>query len=288
MGLGKKTMRYIVAVSGGIDSVVLLDMLVRRGEDELIVAHFDHGIRPDSAADARFVGELAALYSLPFAVKREELGAGASEERARERRYAFLRSEAARHDASIVTAHHADDIIETIAINSMRGTGWRGMAILSTPGMFRPLLGMTKQQIREYALTKRLEWVEDSTNAQTQYLRNRLRRKIARLFSDDQKRAVLAVWKQQVMLKAEIDKELAQFVRDDGVYERYLLINIDPRVASELLRAAIIAAKGSGSTRPQLERALMAVKTARSGALYEVGDGVRIRFTSRTFIVETP
>jgi tRNA(Ile)-lysidine synthase len=281
-------MRYIVAVSGGIDSVVLLDMLASKGDCELIVAHFDHGIRTDSAADARFVRELAARYSLPFVMKREELGPGVSEEQARDRRYAFLRSEAAKHDAHIVTAHHGDDVIETIAINVMRGTGWRGMAILSTPEILRPLLDMTKRQIREYALMKRLEWVEDSTNAETQYLRNRLRRKISRLFSDEQKRAVLDAWERQVVLKAEIDTEVRQFIRKENTYDRYFLIMIDSMVASEVLRMMIITVVGAGPTRPQLERSLLAVKTTRSGALYEVGDGVRLRFTSRTFIVETP
>lgn len=67
-------MKLIVAVSGGVDSVVLLDMLVRAGQDGLVVAHFDHGIRDDSAADARFVEGLAVSYGLSFEMRREELG----------------------------------------------------------------------------------------------------------------------------------------------------------------------------------------------------------------------
>jgi tRNA(Ile)-lysidine synthase len=85
-------MRYLVAVSGGIDSVVLLHQLVASGDHDLIVAHFDHGIRDDSADDARFVKGVAASYGLPFVMKREVLGAQASEERARHQRYAFLRT----------------------------------------------------------------------------------------------------------------------------------------------------------------------------------------------------
>jgi tRNA(Ile)-lysidine synthase len=82
-------MKYLVAVSGGIDSVVLLHKLVAAGEHELVVAHFDHGIREDSAEDARFVKGLAEHYGLPFVMKREELGKTAGEEQARTRRYAF-------------------------------------------------------------------------------------------------------------------------------------------------------------------------------------------------------
>ncbi len=67
-------MKYLVAVSGGIDSVVLLDILVKDAQHELIVAHFDHGIREDSADDERFVRGLAAQYGLPFTSRRTELG----------------------------------------------------------------------------------------------------------------------------------------------------------------------------------------------------------------------
>src|SRR5690606_26701133 len=106
-------MKYIVAVSGGVDSVVLLDMLSKKTEHELIVAHFDHGIRPDSHEDAAFVQKLAQRYGHTFEMKREELGAYASEATARERRYAFLGALAKKHQAAVMTAHHLDDLVET-------------------------------------------------------------------------------------------------------------------------------------------------------------------------------
>ena len=101
--------KYVVAVSGGVDSVVLLHMLAHRPDIELVVAHFDHGIRDYSVADAQFVKELADSYGLPFESRREKLGKQASEDLARSRRYAFLRSVADKHQAKIMTAHHADD-----------------------------------------------------------------------------------------------------------------------------------------------------------------------------------
>jgi moderate conductance mechanosensitive channel len=97
--------RYIIAVSGGIDSVVLLD-LMSRTEKDLVVAHFDHGIREDSASDARFVEALSDRYKIQFVCRREKLGADASEELARQRRYEFLRGVATDFDGVIVTAHH--------------------------------------------------------------------------------------------------------------------------------------------------------------------------------------
>ncbi|MFZ1301261.1 MAG: ATP-binding protein, partial [Candidatus Microsaccharimonas sp.] len=88
---------YIVAVSGGVDSVVLLDMLARASSrlpspgPQYIVAHFDHGIRDDSRDDAQFVKHLAETYGLVYESERVELGVGASEELARTKRYEFLR-----------------------------------------------------------------------------------------------------------------------------------------------------------------------------------------------------
>lgn len=281
-------MRYIVAVSGGVDSVVLLDRLVRHGGYDLVVAHFDHGIRSDSAADARFVEGLAHTYSLPFVVKREELGASASEERARVRRYAFLREQAEIYNATIMTAHHADDVIETIAINLLRGTGWRGLSVLNTPDIVRPQLAIGKEDIYAYALKYRLEWVEDSTNSGTQYLRNRMRRKISNGLTGEEKQKILALWRDQIVVKDRIDALLTSWIRDDAEYSRYDLIMADRAVACELLRAAIVARTGLSPMRPQVERALIAVCTAQPGAIHDVGGGVRLRFSPQTFLVQTP
>ena len=112
----------LVAVSGGVDSVVLLDMLAR-SEDRLVVAHVDHGIREESSEDAQFVEGLAHQYQVPFVSTRLELGLEASEDTARRARYAFLEAEAAKRGAVIVTAHHLDDVVGSVAINLIRGTG---------------------------------------------------------------------------------------------------------------------------------------------------------------------
>ena len=276
-------MKYLVAVSGGIDSVVLLDMLVRSRKGDLVIAHFDHGIREDSRADARFVKGLAERYGLEFVTKREELGASASEERARKRRYAFLREQANYHGATIVTAHHQDDIIESIAINLVRGTGWKGLAVFAATDIVRPLLRFSKEDIRTYALANRLEWVEDGTNAEDIYLRNRLRRRLKRLLVDRKKDHLVALWKQQIILREGIEKELDGLL-DERVWSRYFMTMIDQAPAIELLRAAIKQRTGVMLTRPQAERALLVVKTARVGSVFEAGSGVTLRFTATTFI----
>lgn len=275
--------KYVVAVSGGVDSVVLLDMLVSKKLPityQLIVAHFDHGIRVDSGQDAIFVSELAKKYGLPFETKREELGPKASENTARISRYNFLRSVAKKHNAQLVTAHQADDVIETIAINLSRGTGWRGLAVLDSD-ILRPLTDMTKSEIMEYAKQHKLAWREDSTNAGETYLRNRIRQKTITL-DDDSKRQILGLWAQQKSLKQSIDKEVARLVGDGPTYSRYFFTHLDPATSTECLRQIVDARL----TRPQIKKALHAIKTALPRKVYLAGSGVEINFTSRNFTVK--
>lgn len=272
--------RYVVAVSGGVDSAVLLHFLSRQPKLDLVVAHFDHGIRDDSAADAQFVKELADSYGLPFESRREKLGKQASEDLARSRRYAFLRSVADKHQAKIMTAHHADDAVETVAINLQRGTGWRGLAVLDSD-IIRPLIGVNKQEILNYANKYQLQWREDSTNAGDVYLRNRIRQK-SQALDDDTKRQVLALRAHQVDLKKQINREVVRLVGDGPEYSRYFFTHTNQTTAVECLRFVTDARL----TRPQLGRALLAIKTAKSRAVYQAGDGVEFRFTSRNFTVK--
>ncbi|HEU4830732.1 MAG TPA: tRNA lysidine(34) synthetase TilS [Candidatus Saccharimonadales bacterium] len=272
--------RYVVAVSGGVDSVVLLDMLSKQPNLELVVAHFDHGIREDSADDALFVSELAKKYKVKFETQREELGTNASEDLARTRRYKFLRSVAEKYDAELITAHHADDVIETIAINVTRGTGWRGLAVLDS-NIVRPLLDMTKNEILDYAKVQNLQWHEDSTNAGDAYLRNRIRRQTNNL-DDDVKRQLLALWATQKSLKQSINGEVEKLVGEGPTYSRYFFSHLDAMTGLECVRFVTEARL----TRPQAAKVLHEIKTIRAHKTYQAGNGVKFDFTSRNFTVE--
>lgn len=268
---------YVVAVSGGIDSVVLLDMMARVPGYNIIVAHFDHGIRQNSADDAGFVRALAGHHGFTFETVREELGAGVSEEKARERRYNFLRRVAAQYEGRIVTAHHADDAVETIAINIHRGTGWRGLAVLDSD-IVRPLLRSTKAELLAYAERRGLDWHEDSTNASDVYLRNRLRRSLTALGSEE-KQSLLWLRQHQLERKKHIDKEVSQLIGLGPDYSRYFFTHIPSIVALECLRNMT----KTKLTRPQLERMLLAIKVAQPGTICHAGAGVTLDFTTRNF-----
>ncbi len=271
-------MKYVVAVSGGVDSVVLLDMLVRRGDHELVVAHFDHGIREDSAADARFVAALAEQYGLPVYIGTGELGPGASEALAREKRYEFLRELANATGGKILTAHHKDDVIETIALNLTRGTGWRGLAVLAAGDIDRPLTKFRKADLYAYAMRYKLEWVEDETNVSDVYLRNRIRKAMSSL-TDSAREKLIELWTIQRKLAVLIDKEASQLVTDS----RYFMTMTDDKTAIDILRI-----KTPSLTRPQLRRLHHAIKTAKPDTIFEAGPQTRIAFTMREFIVKHP
>ena len=270
---------FVVAVSGGVDSVVLLDMMARRGQDDIVVAHVDHGIRPDSFKDARFVESLARHYRLPFETIRYELGLGASEEVARRARYDFLRRIAKKHHATIVTAHHSDDVVESIAIHVFRGTGWRGLATHDSD-ITRPLLGVNKQRLRQYAERRCLAWREDETNESDAYLRNRIRKHLKEV-PQAHKDELLVLRRRQLAYKKAIDEEVKAVIEAGPNYSRYFLTHVPTKVALECLRAVT----QTRLTRPQCERVLHAIKTAASGTRIEAGAGVTVHFTTRQFSV---
>ena len=277
-------MNYLVAVSGGVDSVVLLDMLSQT-DNRIVIAHVDHGIRKDSAADARFVEALACLYKKPFVSTRLELGEGASEEVARDARYTWLFAQAAELRAEIVTAHHADDVVGSIAINCIRGTGWRGLAVMNRRGISRPLISWRKQRIYEYAREHKLEWVEDHTNQQDVYLRNRLRAKVLALPQKNYDE-VLALRAKQLQLVRDIDREVLRCMQTFGD-KRYPYISVDIVVGVEVLRQYIAHETGYRPSRLEAERMLHALKTGRPGTTHDLNRDIKITLKKATFAVHT-
>ncbi len=271
----------IVAVSGGVDSVVLLDTLVQAGDYDIIVAHVDHGIRDDSAADARFVQALAERYELAFFMTELRLGAGASEDAARTKRYDFLEQLAAEHKAKIATAHHRDDVIGSVAINLTRGTGWRGLAVMNRAHTSRPLLQKTKAELYDYAAEKRLEWVEDSTNSSPRYLRNRLRADVL-LLAPETAENVMQLRNEQIKLSGEISTEAARLA---GLFgnQRYPFTVVDAAAVKEILRIKLGAQESA-----TLDRVLLAIKVGRPGTVCEVSQRYRVRLHQKTFVVEEP
>jgi len=271
-------MQKILAISGGIDSVSMLHML--RHDPAVVVAHFNHGIRENSDADEAFVRNLAASYQLPFISKTEKLGPHCSEAHARERRYKFLNALRVKHRGKIYTAHHQDDLVETIAINLLRGTRWRGLVPLDDPRIHRPLLGMTKNDIYQYATKHGLIFRHDSTNTEDHFLRNRVRNALINL-DPKIKHQLLALYNQQKTLKPAIERTLQRILPDDDIYERNWFSNLDEAIAIEILRAGLLKSNHT-VTYPQLLDLLAAVRTYATNKKFNLpGDNfITIRKTA--------
>lgn len=174
----------VAAVSGGADSLALLDLLVRAGlaaAPGLVVAHADHGIHPSSGAVAETVRRVAAGYGLRCEVGRLALGPAATETAARRARYRWLRAVLADVGGSVVvTAHHADDQAETVLLRVLHGSGPAGLAAMAarTPGLARPLLGVRRAELADYAAERGLPVWDDPANADPRHLRSFLRAEI--------------------------------------------------------------------------------------------------------------
>lgn len=277
--------KYVVAVSGGVDSVVLLHALRSQSGVGLVVAHFDHGIRPDSAADRSFVQKMAKDHALPFFYEEGRLGPGASEAAARAARYDFLgrvRNETAAR--AVVTAHHRDDVLETAIINLLRGSGRKGLtALAARPGLERPLLDVPKSDVMDHARTHGLEWREDSTNRDTDYLRNYVRHRLLPRFGADGRARLWDIINDLRATNAELDSMLTDLLSDrqlSGRLDRDWFASLPHGVAKETMAAWL---RGSGRRDfdgKALERLVVAAKTGRPGKVFDVSKGFGLKVTA--------
>ena len=264
-------MKKVLAVSGGIDSVVMLHIF--RNDSGVVVAHYNHGIRPNSADDQAFVKRLTQKYKLPFETTDGNLGPNTSEAAAREARYQFFEAICKKHGGRLHVAHHLDDVYESIAINVLRGTGWRGLAPLRNPNVERPLLGWRKSDIYRYATEHQLNFRQDQTNNEDIYLRNRVRVALLRA-SDVQKEQLRQLYERQCQISSEVQKILDRFVSEQG------------RSISRVLRE-LLSINGISQTRPQLHRALSAIKNYLPGKQFPLNKNKYIRVSKYHFSIKS-
>lgn len=273
---------YVVAVSGGVDSVVLLNLLQQLPDLSLTVAHFDHGIRNDSSNDRHFVQQLARTYGLPFVYEDGRLGSGVSEAAAREVRIAFLRRvKQEMHAQAIIMAHHEDDLLETAILNLLRGTGRKGLSSLrSTPDVRRPLLAISKKDVINYATRHGLEWHEDSTNASTVYTRNYIRHKLMPRFDDHARVQLRKLIDATADTNDLIDAMLANILAlqpSSGTLNRHNLIQLPHAISKELIAAWLRANGVRGFDKKTIEQVTVAMKTYAPGKQIDVDSQLIIR-----------
>lgn len=284
--------KYVLAVSGGVDSMVLLDLLVKQAKSsqlraksltssiELVVAHFNHGIRPDSSSDEKLVVTAAKKYSLPVEVGYGALGKNTSEEKARYARYAFLETVKKKYGAeAIITAHHQDDLIETAFINLIRGTGRQGLSSIHSRKILRPLLGYTKEEIIKYARQNSLKWHEDRSNKDTQYLRNYIRQTVMPKLGREKRAAIISNLDKVAKLNIIIDKEIAILSQNKHKLNRQMFTALPTEVGNELLVDWFRRNNLKDFDQKTINRLSVAIKTAQPGTKHEIIKGRTIILT---------
>jgi tRNA(Ile)-lysidine synthase len=300
--------RLLVAVSGGVDSTVLLDALqalAGRCDLTLAVGHVNHGLRGgESDEDQAAVAVQAARLGVPFAVETVDPEAlrravpsrrrPTLQEAARVVRYRALRSMAAAVGATdLAMAHQADDQAETLLLRILRGCGpdaLAGMSVRSREaGLVRPLLGVSREEIMAYARERGLRWREDPSNRSLRYARNRLRQRwlpgLSREFNPQLLRKLGqlaeamhrdAEWMAE-LVDAEAGRRLC--VRHGGIEIRREGWGELPEALSwRLLRRALIDLGGGRElSRRHLERMHRFLCSGRSGSVIELPEGLRLR-----------
>lgn len=211
----------LVGLSGGADSLVLLDILRRLGY-QLVAAHLDHGMRSDSGDDTASVKNMVNDLGVEFTHERVNVVEYAGvhhlslEEAGRSVRYQFLFQQAAQFGAqAVLVGHNADDQVETVLMHLMRGSGLsglRGMLYWSLPNawsedipLVRPLLGTWREEIQDYVEEQELQPLDDPSNLDTRYYRNRLRHELIPYLQDYNPQVKKLFWRMALTLSDDYD-----------------------------------------------------------------------------------
>ena len=228
--------RLILALSGGIDSMVLADLLLK-SKVEFVVAHCNFHLRgEESDGDEKFVREYAEKNGVQCYVKHFDTEQYSAEQgisiemAARDLRYAWF--EELRQQLGydkIAVAHHADDQAETFFINMLRGAGLRGLKGMQPQNgvVIRPMLWASREQIHQYAVENQITWREDHTNAETIYLRNKIRNQLLPVFDELHPEARQGLYKSLEHLSSEnelyrelLKEKLSKIIINDGNTQR--------------------------------------------------------------------
>jgi len=242
--------RYFLACSGGVDSMVLADLLLANNLP-LEIVHVNYGLRGDASdGDQLFLEDFCKTKCIPFHGKKVNLKAflnehgGNLQEEARKVRYTFFEEILAKNGGKLVLAHHADDQVETFLLNLARGGGMMGLSgMLEENGDFlRPLLPFRKQQLLDYAHERDLTWREDHSNAESKYSRNKLRNIILPKLSEiqpdivDQITFLTRIFQEnQAALQEKIALTIADFTPEHTI-PLDVYISLDEVEKIELLR----------------------------------------------------
>ncbi len=297
--------RVLLALSGGVDSMVLAKLLLLRLKDykttrlqdeptaksQLAFAHCNFHLRgEDSDRDERFVTEFANKNNIPIFIRHFDTEKYAKENSlsiemaARELRYAWFKELKEIHNFNkVALAHHGDDQIETFFINFLRGSGIKGLKGMKPQNDFyiRPLLWSNRNEIESFAKENGIQWVEDYTNQETVYLRNKIRHNIIPIFDEMKNNArqslgfsINCLSSENDLYRSLIDEKLSaiEFVDDD-----YRSIDVKCFLENENGRQLLFEwVRKYGFNYEQSESMFDAMKNGKSGVMF-YNDNIRLQ-----------
>ena len=265
--------RVLCALSGGADSMYLLCRLLEgaeRGNYTVCAAHFNHGLRPTAGRDEDFARMWCAKQGVPLAVGRGDVRAFAArqghsvEEGARVLRYSFLEETAARGDCALIaTGHHAGDNAETVLMNLIRGSGLKGLTGIPERrgNIIRPMLAVSRADIEHYLAANGIPHVEDESNGDQSYTRNKIRHRLIPLLEELNPRAAEHICAAAARLRedeAELSRQGAALAAgaeegSDGLSIPAGLLAGAPRAIALRALALLTERAGSAADAGQLE-----------------------------------
>ncbi|MBI4378163.1 MAG: tRNA lysidine(34) synthetase TilS [Nitrospinae bacterium] len=294
----------LIGVSGGIDSITLLYSLYFLRDDlkcSLMVAHANHGLRgEESDREADFVSGIADELKLPCVIEKLNVleymaERGLSKQAAaRELRYDFFKRAANRLSASkIALGHNADDQAETILMRLLRGSGMRGIAGIGAVRdnrVIRPLIETSRDEITDFVREKGLRYVEDSSNIELYYLRNKIRLKLIPLLKQEYNPNITGTLKENAEIIRDEDEFLESYclsiIPDIVISESKGLIELDTSklkalhiaIQRRILRAAVKKVKGNllRISALHIDDILNSINKGFSGKSLNLPDGIRV------------
>lgn len=308
VGLLRPGVTVVAALSGGPDSVALVDALVRAARRKgvsVVAAHLDHGLRPDSPVDAEFCAELCEqlkvrLRSGRSAPARAALKEGGLEEAARLARYAFLRRVAREESAAaIVLGHTLDDQAETVLMRLLRGSGALGLSAMKPwdGELLRPLLDTRRSAVLEHLDLHRLPSKTDSTNADRAFLRNRVRLDLLPVLARDYNpgiveslgRTARALGEEHAALRdlaaQLLDRAIASAV-EGTAFELSVLKGAPPGLGKTALREALRRSGGLRSVSfTHIDKLWSLVQQGRGGSMLPLPGGRTARILHSRLVI---
>lgn len=296
----------IAGISGGPDSMALLYImknLCKELDFKVAVAHLNHGLRPEAAAEEKLVKNYCTQWDIEFhsrtldikAIARQ--GKKSLEEAGRDCRYQFFNELLGQLGAGkIATAHHQDDMAETVLLHLLRGSGIKGLrGIMPVKGnLIRPLLCVCKNEIKTFLHQKRVDYYIDRSNYELSYLRNRIRHRLIPMLQKDYNPQIIENLNRLADIAREDNDALEEETRrwwekllikinqDEIVFDKQKLLEMHPAFQRRLILEAFSRLKGeSGWDRADVQKVIELAQKEGSSKYVILKKGLRVKVVYR-------